>query len=119
MEFRFVAPIASAAAATPLGRLQPETARVSARPTTRAVMVRIETPCREARQARQTEYRRAAILQLRCAYRYRGETAGPPETVGRKSRAWSLAHSRNVAADAPVSAATVEVTNAGRPTAAA
>src|SRR5206468_10089485 len=41
MEFKFVAPIASAAAATPVGRLQPETATTSARPATRAVIIRM------------------------------------------------------------------------------
>src|SRR5437870_4594458 len=42
MEVKFVAPSASPAAATPLGRLQPETATANARPANRDVMVRME-----------------------------------------------------------------------------
>src|SRR5258705_9949092 len=41
MELRFVAPIASAAAATPVFWLQPASATANARPATRAVMLRI------------------------------------------------------------------------------
>src|SRR5438067_5407342 len=46
MEFRFVAPITSAAAATPVLLLHPASAVVNtnARPATRAVIVRIDTP---------------------------------------------------------------------------
>src|ERR1041384_1141503 len=47
MEFRFVAPIASAAAATPVFARHPESATVSATTATTAVMVRIATPCYE------------------------------------------------------------------------
>jgi hypothetical protein len=46
MEFKLVAPIASAAAAAPLGLLQAEKAIASARPAATAVTVRMGTPFR-------------------------------------------------------------------------
>src|SRR6266571_2849689 len=72
MEFKFVAPIASAAAATPLGRLQPETATTSARPATRAVMIRMGDSLSRRKRAK----RRAGTggyYSFRARTRYRCE----------------------------------------------
>src|ERR1051325_4398701 len=59
MEFRFAAPMASAAAATPVFALQPAIAATNARPATRAVIVRIRTPS-GAKRAEQTPILRGA-----------------------------------------------------------
>jgi hypothetical protein len=64
MEFKLVAPIASAAAAAPLGLLQAEKASASARLATMAVMVRMWTPFRRDAKPAPNMNWGTAILQL-------------------------------------------------------
>src|SRR5258705_11797726 len=91
MEFKFVAPIASAAAATPLGRLHPETATTSARPATRAVRIRMgDSLLRGKRQApsgyRRRYYSFSARARQRCERRIRdGARASTPATAMKPS----------------------------------
>src|SRR5262245_23933630 len=95
MELRFVAPIASAAAATPVFALHPESATVSARTATTAVMVRIGTPvlrgqlqparrCYEGTGAPTGDWRRDITASPGCAVENPGR--GRPPIGGRLRR---------------------------------